>query len=197
MKILLTGFMPFGGESINPSWLAVEKVQAPENVELIRKELPVTFQGARRELCALMDEFRPDCVVSVGQAGGRKQVTVEYVAVNLMDGTDNDGVRMQDMPVEQEGENALFSTLPVRDMVHYMREKEIPAARSLSAGAYVCNAVMYAALSHAKKQGMNTRCGFIHVPYMPEQTKGKEAPSMPLDEIVRALESALLTLAQM
>lgn len=195
MKVLMTGFMPFGGESINPSWLAVEKVHVPEGMELIKKELPVTFHGARKELCALMDEHRPDCVICVGQAGGRKAVTVEYVAINLMDGVDNDDVCMRDEPVEAGGENALFSTLPVWEMVSRMQGKGIAAARSLSAGAYVCNCVMYTALSHAEKTGSDAWCGFIHVPYIPEQTVGKEAPSMPLDTIVQALECTLETLS--
>lgn len=190
-KVLLTGFMPFGGESINPSWEAVKKVHASQHLTVIREELPVTFHGAQEKLRMLMDAHRPDYVISVGQAGGRKAVTVEYVAVNLMDGTDNDGVRMTDAPVENGGENALFSTLPVRDMVQAARDAGIAAARSLSAGAYVCNCVMYAALAHAQRTGADTCCGFVHVPFIPEQTQGKDAPSMPLQDIVKALEAML------
>lgn len=193
-KILITGFEPFGGEKINPSWLAVEQVTC-DRAEIIKKELPVTFHGARDCIRALMDEHRPDYVISVGQAGGRKPVTVEFVAVNLMDGVDNDGVRMQDESLVPCGENAIFATLPVRQLVDCVRESGVPCARSLSAGAYVCNAVMYTALHHAKAQHMDCRCGFVHVPFIPEQVVGKDAPAMPLSDIVRALEMMIDHLA--
>lgn len=197
-KVLLTGFMPFGGEKINPSWLAVEKVQAPENVRLVKRELPVTYLGAPQALRTWMDEYLPDCVVCVGQAGGRKVMTVEQVAINLMDAgaPDNDGFKAEDLPVMDGGENALFSTLPVKKMVQAMQNAGVPAARSLSAGSYVCNCVLYSALHYARKKGMQTKCCFVHVPFIPEQTEGKDVPSMPLDDIVRALEAALTVIAE-
>lgn len=192
-KILMTGFMPFGGEKINPSWLAVEKAQAPENVQLIREELPVAYLEAQEKVRALMDAHHPDCVVLVGQAGGRKVMTVEQVAVNLMDAgvPDNAGFKAEDLPVKTDGPAAYFSTLPVKELVQAMKDRGVPAARSLSAGSYVCNCVLYAALHHAAEKRMDTRCCFIHVPFIPEQTAGKDAPSMPLEDIVTALEAAL------
>lgn len=197
-KILLTGFMPFGGEKINPSWLAVEKVQAPENARLVKCELPVSYLSAPQMLRRWMDEYQPDCVVCVGQAGGRKAVTVEQVAINLMDAgvPDNDGFMAEDMPVVDGGENALFSTLPVKTMVQAMKDAGVPAARSLSAGSYVCNCVLYSALHYAQEKGMQTKCCFVHVPFIPEQTEGKDAPSMPLEDVVCALDAALAAITE-
>lgn len=197
-KVLMTGFMPFGGEQVNPSWLAVAKAQAPSGVELIKRELPVSFQAAQEEVRRLMDELQPDCVLLVGQAGGRKWMTVEQVAVNLMDAgiPDNDGFLAQDLPVREHAPAAYFSTLPVKKLVQAMKDAGVPAARSLSAGSYVCNCVLYAALHQAAQHALPVQCCFIHVPFIPEQTAGKDAPSMPLEDIVRALEAALGALAE-
>ena len=196
-KILMTGFMPFGGEKVNPSWMAVEKVQVPDQVQLIREELPVEYLAAAEKVRALMDMHAPDCVILVGQAGGRKAVSVEQVAVNLMDSMmpDNGGFKAVDLPVCPEGPAAYFSTLPVKKLVQAMKDAGVQAVRSLTAGSYVCNCTLYAALHHAKQENLQAECCFIHVPFIPEQTVGKEAPSMPLEEIVTALEAALKALA--
>lgn len=196
-KILLTGFMPFGGEKINPSWLAVEQAKTPEGAQLVKCELPVTYLGAPQMLRDWMDAHQPDCVVCVGQAGGRKVMTVEQVAINLMDAgaPDNDGFKAEDLPVVEGGENALFSTLPVKQMVQAMKDAGVPAARSLSAGCYVCNCVLYSALHYAKEKGLQTECCFVHVPFIPQQVEGKDAPAMPLSDIVCALDAALAVIA--
>ena len=193
-KVLLTGFAPFGGESVNPSWMAVSTLPDIPGLEIVKHELPVSFYGAAKTLAGLMDELQPDYVVSVGQAGGRKAVTPELVALNLMSGTDADGVSMEDAKIAIGGENALFSTLPVNEMVEAAKQAGVPAQRSLSAGAYVCNCVMYTALCYAKLRKIPAKCGFIHVPMIPEQTQDKPIPSLPLEEITKALAAMLACL---
>ena len=193
-KVLLTGFAPFGGENVNPSWLAVSTLPDIPGLEIVKHELPVTFHGAAKKLAGLMDEIQPDYVVSLGQAAGRKAVTPELVAINLMNGTDADGVSMEDAQVAIGGENAMFSTLPVKEMVEAAKQAGVPAQRSLSAGDYVCNCVMYTALCYAKLRKIPAKCGFIHVPMIPEQTQDKPIPSLPLEEITKALAAMLACL---
>ncbi len=190
MKILLTGFEPFGGESINPSWEAVRLVRnVPEGMDIVRLRLPVTFAGARESLRAAAREHRPDVILSVGQAGGREGISLERIAVNLMDARipDNAGFQPVDEPLYADGPAAYFSSLPLRPLLAALQEAEIPASISNTAGLYVCNAVFYEA-ARLKAQGKVRMAGFIHVPYLPGQAAEKDAPSLPLDRMVRALE---------
>ncbi|AEH25542.1 pyroglutamyl-peptidase I [Pyrococcus yayanosii] len=192
MKVLLTGFEPFGGESINPSWEAVKKVEV-EGVELVKRKLPVSFKRVRGELPAIILEERPDVVILTGLAGGRPNITVERVAINVMDARmdDNDGYKPEDEPVVEGGPDAYFSTLPIKAIIKAHRNAGIPSAVSNTAGTYVCNTAMYVALHTVKTHGLDTIAGFIHVPYIPEQVLEKGAPSMPLDMIVKAIEIAV------
>ena len=190
MKILLTGFEPFGGESINPSWEAVRLVRNfPEGVDIVRLCLPVTFEGARQALRTAAIEHRPDVILSVGQAGGREGLSLERIAVNLMDARipDNAGFQPVDEPLYADGPAAYFSSLPLREMLAALAKAGIPSAISNTAGLYVCNAVFYEA-ARLKAQGTVRRAGFIHVPYLPEQAAGKDAPSLSLEQMVRGLE---------
>lgn len=191
--VLLTGFEPFAGDATNPSGEAVRAVAAgwsgPE--ELIVEVLPVTFDRADAQLRALIDRHRPDVVIATGLAGGRTQVTPERVAINLADARipDNDGAQPVDRPIVEGAPAAYFATVPVKAMAAAMGEAGIPAAVSYSAGTFVCNHVMFAAL-HATASTPGARAGFVHVPYASEDAPGG-APSLPLDDIVRALESAV------
>lgn len=190
MKILLTGFEPFGGESINPSWEAVRLVRnVPEGMDIVRLRLPVTFAEARESLRAAAREHRPDVILSVGQAGGREGISLERIAANLMDARipDNAGFQPVDEPLYADGPAAYFSSLPLRPLLAALQEAEIPASISNTAGLYVCNAVFYEA-ARLKAQGKVRMAGFIHVPYLPGQAAEKDAPSLPLDRMVRALE---------
>ena len=194
MKILVMGFTPFGGELINPSWEAVKRL--PERIgemAITKREIPTEFDAACAALRAAMDELRPDAVLSVGQYGGANGIRVERVAVNLRDAriADNAGAKPVDEPVVPGAPDAYFVTLPTRRIVEKLREQDIPAQLSYSAGTFVCNNLLYCAL-HESAQGYPAmRCGFIHVPYLPEQTRDGSAPSMSLALMVEALTSAV------
>ena len=194
MKILLTGFDPFDGETTNPSWEAVRLVSAPAGMELKKLQVPTIFGKSIEVLSAAMADFHPDAVICVGQAGGRSAVTPERVAINVMDATigDNRGYIPQDQPIIPGGENALFSTLPVKAMVCAMKEAGVPAQLSNTAGTFVCNQLLYGALHLCKMKYPGTKAGFIHVPFLPSQVENRpELPSLPLSRMVTALEAGL------
>ena len=199
MKILLTGFDPFGGEKINPAYEAVKKVRAPAGTEVFRLEVPTVF-GRSAELTAeKIREIRPDAVICVGQAGGRSAVTPERVAINLMDAgiPDNEGQMPEDEPVVPGGENALFSTLPVKKITKAIEDAGVPARLSNTAGTFVCNQLLYGVLHFCREHCPETRACFIHLPYLPEQTEKKTGvPSLPLEQMVTALEAALACIAE-
>ena len=191
MKILLTGFEPFGGEKINPSWEAVRRVKAPAGAELVRACLPVTFREAPLQLKELIRRETPDAVVCVGQAGGRDGISLERVAVNLMDARipDNSGFQPSDEPLEPGGPAAYFSSLPLRRMEAALKEAGLPAQISNTAGLFVCNCVFFAAAALAETERPGMRAGFIHVPYLSEQAEDKNAPSLSLEDDILALET--------
>ena len=199
MKILVTGFAPFGGERINPSWEAVRRL--PDRIggaELIKREIPTEFDAACAALRAAMDELRPDAVLSVGQYGGANCIRVERVAVNLCDAriADNAGKQPTDEPVVAGGPDAYFATIPTRKIVDALREQNIPAQLSYSAGTFVCNNLLYCALHESAQRYPALRCGFVHVPYLPEQAKDGNAPSMGLEMMVKALHIAVEAIAE-
>ena len=198
MKILVTGFEPFGGESRNPS---AEVVAALPNViagaEIVKRILPVTRFEASRLVAEAVEEHRPEVVLSIGQAGGRGAVSIERVAINLEDYSipDNGGNQPQEEPVAEGGPAAYLSRLPVKKMAAAIREAGIPGEVSLSAGAYVCNHVLYSTTHLLAQKYPDARAGFIHIPFIPEQTEGKEGnvPSLPLEKSTRAVEIAIET----
>lgn len=194
--ILITGFQPFGGESINPSYEAVKRL--PDEIDgnrIIKLELPVVFGKAAEILARKIEELKPDAVISVGQAGGRNAITPELIGVNVDNGRipDNDGNQPVWEPISKSGPDGLFTRLPVHEMVKSMNDAGISASVSMTAGAYVCNDLMYRTLLATDGSGLP--CGFIHVPFIPEQTEGKtNVPSIPLDDITRGLEICVRTL---
>ena len=195
MKILLTAFDPFGGERINPA----QEVAAalPERIggaEIIKLWIPTAFGQAADKIIQAMENYCPDAVVSLGQAGGRKAVTPERIAINWMDARipDNAGHQPKEQFIEPGGPDGCFSTLPVESMAAAIREIGLPGEVSLSAGSFVCNEVMYRVLRHAARAMPDTRCGFIHVPFLPEQVREKpDMPCLSLEDMVRALTAAL------
>ncbi len=196
MKILVTGFDPFGGETVNPSWEAVKRL--PHRMgdrEIIKVQLPTVFGKAGRLLTEAIETHRPDRVLCIGQAGGRSSITPERVAINLRDASipDNAGQNPADEPIDPTGESAYFATLPIKEMVSKLRETGIPSSVSNTAGTYVCNETLYTALKLQKERFPAMNCGFIHVPYTTAQTVGKPAdtPAMEMDDIVRGLEILL------
>lgn len=198
MKLLLTAFTPFDGERINPALEAVKLVKDKiGNLEIVKLEVPTVFGKSIDTVREAIERERPDFVLSIGQAGGRAEITPERVAINLDDARipDNEGNQPIDEPVFPDGENAYFSTLPVKAMVEAIRREGLPSSLSNSAGTYVCNHLMYGVLYYLDKSP-GIKAGFIHVPYIPEQTKNKkEIPALELSEIVRGLEAAITAIA--
>ena len=188
-KLLITGFEPFGGETINPSWEAVSRLsEIIGEYEITKLLIPVVFGEASKRVIETASKTNPDVIISVGQAGGRNAITPELVAINLRHATipDNNGNKPQDESIVEDGEAAYFSDLPVRKMSDAIKDSGISSSVSYSAGAYVCNDVLYTLLDRYK--GKKTRVGFIHIPYSKEQ--GKE-PSMALDDIIEGLTVAI------
>ncbi|MBQ4506724.1 MAG: pyroglutamyl-peptidase I [Firmicutes bacterium] len=190
-KLLLTGFDPFGGESVNPAWEAVSRVSdRVGDFEITKLMVPTVFGKAGETVSKKADEIGADVVLCVGQAGGREAVTPEMVGINLRYGRiqDNEGNAPQDEPVVEKGPAAIFTTLPARAMAAAINEAGVAGKLSLSAGAFVCNDLLYSMLYYF--HGTQTRVGFIHVPYLPEQAKNGE-PSMERADIIKALEAAI------
>ena len=198
MKLLLTAFTPFDGEKINPALEAVKLVKDRiVNILIVKLEVPTVFGKSIDTVREAIEREKPDFVLSIGQASGRAEICPERVAINLDDARipDNEGNQPIDEPIFPDGENAYFSTLPVKAMVEAIRKEGLPSSLSNSAGTYVCNHLMYGVLYYLdKRPGM--KAGFIHVPYIPEQVKNKkDIPSLELSEIVRGLEAAITAIA--
>lgn len=194
MKIIVTGFDPFGGEKINPSIECVKALTEVEGVELIRLELPTVFKESAKRLNEVINEVKPDAVLSVGQAGGRPGITMERIAINVDDARIPDNISQQpiDETIQTEGAAAYFSTLPIKRIVKAIREAGVSAEVSNSAGTFVCNHIMYQALFAATKVDKPFKAGFMHIPFIPEQTTDK--PSLPLEESTKALQIAIETI---
>ena len=194
MKIIVTGFDPFGGEKINPSIECVKALPEIEGVELIRLELPTVFNESAKRLNEVINDVKPDAVLSVGQAGGRAGITMERIAINIDDARIPDNISQQpiDEEIQVEGEAAYFSTLPIKRIVKAIREAGISAEVSNSAGTFVCNHIMYQALFAATKADKPFKAGFMHIPFIPEQTANK--PSLQLEESIKALQIAIETI---
>lgn len=200
MKILVTGFDPFGGEPTNPSWEAVRRLPDVVNgAAILKVQIPTVFGRSADAVRAAILAHDPDVIVSVGQAGGRFSVNPERVAINVDDGRipDNDGQQPIDTPIRPDGPPAYFSLLPVKAMVTAMRTAGVPAAVSNTAGTYVCNHIMYQVLYLIDRDFPGKRSGFVHVPYLPSQVIDKPGePSMGLDEIVTALTAGLSAIVE-
>jgi pyroglutamyl-peptidase len=192
--LLLTGFEPFGGERINPSWEVAVRLDGRRfgdaTVHALR--LPVNCVHAAEALLTALNEMRPAGVLGLGQAGGRPVLSLEKIAVNLFDerpGRENDG-GIDGKPVIADGPDAYFSRLPLKMLLEALRKRGVPATISLSAGVYVCNTVMYVAL-HALREQLTAPVGFIHLPYETTQAIRRAAPSMPLDLMAAGIEIAI------
>ena len=190
-RLLITGFDPFGGQSVNPAWEAVSRLPARVGDCVVHAlQVPTVFGLAAQRVIEEAQALRPDVILCVGQAGGRAAVTPEMVAINLRYAAipDNAGLQPQDIPCAPDGPAAYFATVPVRAMVDAVTAAGLPCALSYSAGAFVCNDVLYTLLHRC--HGTAVRAGFIHVPFLPGQA-GQGQPSMALDDIVRALCAAI------
>ena len=195
MKILVTGFDPFGGEKVNPALEAVKSLPSViHGAEIRWVEIPTVFYQSAEVLETEIVRYQPDVVLCIGQAGGRASLTPERVAINQDDARipDNDGNQPIDTPIRLDGEAAYFSTLPIKAMVQAIKEVGLPATVSNTAGTFVCNHLMYQALYLADKKFPNMRAGLMHIPYMTEQVVNKpNTASMCLRDIVRGIEAAI------
>ena len=188
-KLLITGFEPFGGEEINPSWEAVKLLPDEINGYTLEKLLlPVVFGKGAETVIEAAGELRPDVILCIGQAGGRCAITPELVGINIRHASipDNNGCLPTDESIIPGGESAYFTTLPARRMAEAIKASGIPSEVSYSAGTYVCNDVLYTLLSRFK--GTDTRVGFIHIPYSSKQNK---EPCMTMDNIIKGLTVAV------
>ena len=188
-KVLLTGFEPFGKATLNPSGEIVKRISGDNIVTAI---LPVAYAQSGEALLALIEHHNPDVVISLGQAEGRTQITPERIAINLDDArlADNEGVTRIDEPILEDGPVAYESTLPIKELVSAITAAGIPAAVSLSAGAFLCNHIFYVAQNRLK--GTKVRSGFVHVPLMDEQAgEFPGLPTMPLEQMVKAVRTML------
>ncbi len=195
MKILVSGFDPFGGEKINP---AIESVKLlPDEIKgakIIKLEIPTVARKSLKKLEEVIEIEKPDVVINVGQAGGRTDITVERVGINMDDFRikDNAGNQPIDEKIAEDGPDAYLVTIPIKAMVQKMIENKIPASVSNTAGTFVCNHVCYGMAHLASTKYPNMRTGFIHIPFLPEQVVDKRnMPSMPLELIAKGLEYAI------
>jgi len=194
VKVLVSGFEPFGGSKLNPSQLLVNELSLKEipGVEIVSIVLPVEFDAATNRLLEKVRESNPDIVISFGQAEGRSAITPEKIAINLDDARipDNGGDQRKNQAIAADGPDGYFSTLPVEKMVEEIKSVGVAASLSLSAGAFVCNHIFYRLQHDLKASGVKS--GFIHLPLVPEQSKEfPTQPTMELDEMVRGAIAAI------
>lgn len=199
-KVLITGFEPFGGEKVNPALEAVNML--PDTIggaKVVKLEVPTVFKKSIKRLDECIEKEKPDITICVGQAGGRFDITVERVAINVDDARipDNENNSPADEKIFEDGENAYFASLPIKTIVKNITNAGIPASISDSAGTFVCNHLMYGLLYLIDKKYNNMAGGFIHVPFIPQQASGrKNTPSMNVSDIVKALTIAVETAVQ-
>lgn len=195
MKILVTGFDPFGGEEVNPAIETVKRL--PDTIggaKIIKLEIPTVCHQSLRVIDEAIAGYDPDVVLSVGQAGGRPDITVERVGINVDDCRipDNAGNQIVDEPIYADGPAAYFVTVPIKAMVQRIRERNIPASVSNTAGTFVCNHVTYGVCHLLAVKYPGKRSGFIHIPFLPRQAVDKKnMPSMSQDMMVEAITAAI------
>lgn len=194
MKILVTSFEPFNHETINPSYEIMKRLDDEiDNVQIIKACLPVVFDQAVECVALIIEKERPDCVLSIGQAGGRKAITVEKIAINYKDAdiTDNMGQQPHNQKIKENGLLAYPSLLPCETIVEKIKEANIPVALSYSAGTFVCNNLMYGVLDLIKEKYPKMISGFIHVPFATNQALDINTFRMDINQMIQAIKIAL------
>jgi len=196
-KVLLTGFEPFAGASLNPSQLVVAELATKKYIdaELITAVLPVEYEAAGVKLLELIENHQPDLVLALGQAEGRTQISIEKVAINLASASlpDNGGTVLMDSIINESGQPGYFSSLPITNLVSVLNAANIKAGMSLSAGSFVCNYIFYR--MQEKLANTAVLSGFIHLPLVPEQqAEFPDQPTMPLEQQVKAIETIITQL---
>ena len=195
MKLLITGFDPFGGEKTNPAIEAVKRLPAAiAGATVVPLEIPTVFGTCAEVVRQAIITEQPDVVLSVGQAGGRSALTPELIAINLDDGRipDNAGFQPVDQPIQPNGPAAYFTQLPVKAMAQAIRQAGLPSHVSTTAGTYVCNHIMYEVQHLRATEFPQLQAGFIHIPFLPEQVVQRSGvPSLSLTDDVRGLTAAI------
>ncbi|MFG6384145.1 MAG: pyroglutamyl-peptidase I [Lachnospiraceae bacterium] len=196
MKILITGFEPFGGETLNPAYEAVKFLPATiAGAQIIKTKIPTSFANSYLVVEQKIKTYHPDIILNTGQGGGRSEITIEKVAINFADARipDNDGIQPSEEVLEPNGETAYFATIPVKQIVKNIQDHGISASISYSAGTYVCNCLMYRVLFAATYKYPWLKAGFIHVPFSEEQIMNKPAgtPCMSVSTITKGLTYAI------
>jgi pyroglutamyl-peptidase len=200
--VLLTGFDAFDNEPVNPSWEAVRaldgvRMDTPDGAAVIvARQLPTVFGAASEALVAAIGEVQPALVIAVGQAGGRPELSIERVAINIDDARieDNAGKQPVDTPIVVGGPTAYFATLPIKAIVHALRDAGVPASVSQTAGTFVCNHVFYALCHYIATRAPRLLGGFVHIPYLPEQAvRHPGQPSLALPMVVDGLKLVVRT----
>jgi pyroglutamyl-peptidase len=199
MRILVTGFDPFGGDKVNPAFEVLKRLKKKiGGAEVSVLEVPTAFDVSVKKAIKAIKDQKPEVVLMIGQAGGRFEVSVERVAINLNDARIPDNLKRQpvDVPIDGEGPAAYFATLPVKDIAKGIREAGVPALVSYTAGTFVCNHLMYGVLNYLAKNAPAVKAGFIHIPFLLEQAIGKPStPAMALESMVKAIEAAIAVIA--
>ena len=200
MKVLLTAFNPFGGESVNPAQEAVEAVaDKVAGAEVVKLVVPTVFGKSIETVHEAMKKENPDVTFCIGQAGGRVGLTPERVAINLNDARieDNEGNQPVDEPIFEDGRTAYFPSLPVKAMVQKIKDAGVPASVSYTAGTFVCNHLMYGVLYYIDKEFPGMKGGFMHVPYLHEQAVNRaNTPSLSKEDIVKGIEAAIAAIVE-
>jgi len=196
VNVLLTGFEPFKKEKVNPSWEVCKALSEKglEGVDLTVKKLSVVFDEAKTKAIEYCSQVTPDVILHLGEAGERTHIALERIAINCDSASikDNKGQKRDNQVIEPEGNDGYFTTIPVARIVEALKEAGIPAVISNSAGTYLCNHVLYGTLHHVKKENLPVKVGFIHLPYLPQQTVDKpQKASMSLDLMVKAVGIAI------
>lgn len=195
MKILMTGFDPFGGENINPSLTTIHQLPAQiAGAEIIKLEIPTVWRKSLHVVEEAIAAHNPDVILSVGQAGGRANITVERIGINVDDFRipDNEGNLIVDQPIDPEGPDAYFVKVPVKAMIQRIQDRNIPASVSNSAGTFICNHIIYGVCRLIATKYPDKKSGFIHIPYLPEQVINKpNTPSMSQNMMTEAITAAI------
>ena len=196
LTFLVTGFTPFNGEKINSSWQIVKALPgAISGYKIIKLRVPTEFGRSINVVIKAIDKLKPDIVLCLGQAGGRAQMSVERVAINVNDAriVDNAGVQPIDEAIAEDAPAAYFCTLPVKAMVHSMLDQNIPAEVSNTAGTFVCNHLIFGVLHHIALRQYPIRAGFMHVPFVDSQVVGRDdVPSLTLPAMIEATKTAII-----
>lgn len=201
MKILVTGFDPFGEDEINPAIEAVKRLDDEiAGAQIVKLEIPTVFGECADVVHEATLKEKPDYVLNIGQAGGRFALTPERVAINFDDGriADNKGYQPIATPIHEDGQNAYFTQLPVKAMARAIRDAGLPSSVSTTAGTFVCNHIMYQVQYMIDKEFPDLKAGFMHIPYLPEQVVAKpETPSLSLTDDVKGITAAIGAIVKM